>query len=60
MGDDYAWLRPLKPAAELLAAKDDWGPLYDTEALRRGAAVAAGAVDASTVLLLSNRCNARQ
>ena len=29
MGDDYAWLRPLKPAAELLAAKSDWGPLYD-------------------------------
>lgn len=29
MGDDYAWLRPLKPAAELLASKADWGPLYD-------------------------------
>ena len=25
MADDYAWLRPLKPAAEILAAKRDWG-----------------------------------
>ena len=29
MGDDFAWLRSLKPAAEILAAKSDWGPLYD-------------------------------
>ncbi len=43
MADDYAWLRPLKPAAELLAAKADWGPLYDREALgqRDGPPVAA-------------------
>ena len=33
MGDDYAWLRPLKPCAELLAAKADWPKLYDQEAL---------------------------
>ena len=29
MGDDFSWLRPLKPAADLLASKADWGPLYD-------------------------------
>lgn len=29
MGEDYAELRPLAPAAELLAAKADWPPLYD-------------------------------
>ena len=34
MGDDFAWLRPLKPCAELLAAKEDWGPLYDTDRMR--------------------------
>ena len=33
MGDDFAWLRPLKPAAELLAAKADWGALYDPAVL---------------------------
>jgi pimeloyl-ACP methyl ester carboxylesterase len=33
MGDDYAWLRPLKPCAELLAAKHDWPKLYHREAL---------------------------
>jgi hypothetical protein len=27
-------LRPYKAAADLLAAKQDWPPLYDTEALR--------------------------
>ena len=44
MGDDYAWLRPLKPAAELLAAKEDWGPLYDAVALGRGGAKVAALV----------------
>ena len=34
MGDDYAWLRELKGVAQLLAAKEDWPPLYDVEALR--------------------------
>jgi len=33
MADDYAWLRPLKPAANLLATKTDWGPLYDRDVL---------------------------
>ena len=35
VGDDYAWLRPLKPAAELLAAKADWTPLYDLDGMSR-------------------------
>ena len=34
MGEDFAWLRPLKPCAELLAAKSDWGALYDADKLR--------------------------
>ena len=29
MGEDYAWLRNLKPVAEILAAKDDWPKLYN-------------------------------
>ena len=33
MADDYAWLRPLGPAAELLAHKKDWGALYDRNVL---------------------------
>ena len=44
MGDDYAWLRPLKPAAELLASKPDWGLLYDTDALGKGSAPVAALV----------------
>lgn len=35
MFDDIASLRPLKEAANLLAAKSDWPPLYDVEVLRR-------------------------
>ncbi|KAK9475436.1 Alpha/Beta hydrolase protein [Dipodascopsis tothii] len=35
MFDDFAQLRPLKPVAELLAAKADWPPLYDRAALAR-------------------------
>jgi len=34
MFDDVASLRPLKKAAELLAAKDDWPALYDEDVLR--------------------------
>jgi len=34
MFDDVASLRPLKEAAELLAAKDDWPALYDEDVLR--------------------------
>jgi len=35
MFDDYATLRPLKGAAEILAHDDSWGPLYDLEQLAR-------------------------
>jgi len=34
MADDYAWLKPLRSIADKLAAKEDWGPLYDTDVLR--------------------------
>jgi pimeloyl-ACP methyl ester carboxylesterase len=34
MFDEYRQLRPLKAAAELLAATEDWPPLYDVGALR--------------------------
>ena len=33
MFDEIAALRPLRPAAEILAAKDDWPRLYDADAL---------------------------
>ena len=33
MGDDFAWLRSLKPAAEILAARADWPKLYDKAVL---------------------------
>ncbi|KAK7036485.1 hypothetical protein VNI00_011682 [Paramarasmius palmivorus] len=33
MFDDYANLRPLKGAAEIIAQDSSWGPLYDTEQL---------------------------
>ena len=33
MGEDYAWLRPLLPCAQLLAHKSDWEALYDKKAL---------------------------
>ncbi len=35
MFEDYAQLRPLREAAEILAAKEDWPTLYDVDALRR-------------------------
>ena len=31
--DEFKALQPLKEAAEILAAKEDWGPLYDKEVL---------------------------
>lgn len=31
MFEDFASLKPYKAAADLLAAKADWGKLYDTE-----------------------------
>lgn len=33
MFDDYAYLRPMKEAAEILARYQDWQPLYDLDAL---------------------------
>ena len=42
MGDDYAWLRPLRETAKLLAEKRDWPTLYDPVAIASsGARVAA-------------------
>lgn len=35
MLDDFAQLRPLKECAELLAAKSDWGQLYDLDQLAK-------------------------
>ena len=37
-------LRPLREAAELLAQKEDWPPLYDAEVLRASTAPAAAAI----------------
>ncbi|OQR82127.1 hypothetical protein ACHHYP_16368 [Achlya hypogyna] len=34
MAEDYAGLRPFAGAAKVLAAKADWRPLYDVDALR--------------------------
>lgn len=34
MFDQYVNLKPLKEAAELLASKDDWSPLYDESQLK--------------------------
>lgn len=34
MFDDFAYLRPFKEAANLLAAKQDWGQLYRQTALQ--------------------------
>ena len=31
MFEDFAALKPYAAAANLLASKSDWGPLYDTE-----------------------------
>ncbi|MFG0319967.1 MAG: alpha/beta fold hydrolase [Planctomycetota bacterium JB042] len=42
--DDVAPLRPLKEAAERLAAKGDWPDLYDVERLRRNDVPVAAAV----------------
>lgn len=35
MADDFAWLKPLKPCAEILAQKADWARLYDEATLGR-------------------------
>jgi pimeloyl-ACP methyl ester carboxylesterase len=44
MLDDYAQLRPLKGAAELLAHTVDWPALYDVERLRQNTVPVAAAV----------------
>jgi pimeloyl-ACP methyl ester carboxylesterase len=44
MLDDYAQLRPLKGAAELLAVTADWPLLYDVESLRQNTVPVAAAV----------------
>jgi len=44
MADDYAWLRPLKGAANLLAAKEDWGHVYNRSALASGTSPVAALV----------------
>ncbi|PRQ11659.1 hypothetical protein C1Y63_04410 [Corynebacterium sp. 13CS0277] len=44
MFDEDPALVPLKAQAEALAAKDDWGVLYDVESLREATATAAAAV----------------
>jgi len=35
MFDDYKYLQPLKMAAEIIAKRDDWEPLYDLKQLAR-------------------------
>jgi pimeloyl-ACP methyl ester carboxylesterase len=44
MFEDYAELRPLAAAAEILAARRDWPPLYDLGTLAANAVPAAAAV----------------
>jgi len=44
MFDDYAYLQPLKEAAQLLAVWEDWPRLYEAEALRANAVPCAAAV----------------
>jgi pimeloyl-ACP methyl ester carboxylesterase len=41
--DDYAGLRPLKEAADLLARYEDWPPLYDLGVLRKNTVPVAAA-----------------
>jgi hypothetical protein len=43
MFDDFASLRPIKEAAELVAQRRDWGSLYDAEALARNVVPVASA-----------------
>jgi pimeloyl-ACP methyl ester carboxylesterase len=44
MFDDYKYLQPLKSAAEILAQKADWEPLYDVKVLRKNTVPVAAAV----------------
>ena len=43
MMDDYAGLRPLKGAAQLLAKYGDWPPLYDKAQLAKNTVKVAAA-----------------
>jgi pimeloyl-ACP methyl ester carboxylesterase len=47
MFDEYRQLQPLKEAAELLAERDDWPPLYELERLRANEVPVASAVYAN-------------
>ena len=47
MFEDYGLLRPLRETAELLAAVDDWPPLYDPAALARNEVPVAAVVYAN-------------
>ena len=44
MFEDFAYLRPYKQAAELVACKADWGPLYNLAVLRDSTIPVAAAV----------------
>jgi hypothetical protein len=44
MSEDYAYLRPLQEAAEILAAFDGWPRLYDTDVLQANTVPSAAAV----------------
>ncbi|MBI1282179.1 MAG: alpha/beta fold hydrolase, partial [Anaerolineaceae bacterium] len=44
MFDDYRYLQPIKQAAELIAAYEDWQPLYDVEALENNSVPVAATV----------------
>uniref|UniRef100_A0A7S4B514 AB hydrolase-1 domain-containing protein n=2 Tax=Chrysotila carterae TaxID=13221 RepID=A0A7S4B514_CHRCT len=44
MGEDYAWLRPLAAAADILAHKTDWGHIYSRKALNDGSVPCAALV----------------
>lgn len=44
MFEEYEYLRPLREAAEILAAHEEWPPLYDLEVLRANAVPCAAAI----------------
>jgi hypothetical protein len=53
MFDDFACLHPFKEAANLLAAKQDWGQLYRQTALQENKVVSAACPSACLVVHLS-------
>jgi len=67
MAEDYAMLRPLQETANILAAKTDWGPLYDLSVLKDTKVPCAGLVSyediyverefaEATATILGNNC----